>query len=150
MAGCDNIELRRVRESKNYSREKLGNCMGVSADTIRRWEYGESKPEPDDVDRMGEILEDSTLWHRWMLSNVESYAKRYVGAESLALPVSIMRVRHALGEVMAYQDRVERDSLDGKLDDQQTAAAYGDCLRAAIAKLSEAAQHMTGGETRGY
>lgn len=138
--------LREARETAGLTREQLAMRMEcISVATLKRWEYGESKPDSQDVNRIGEILADKTLWHRWMIATDEAYAQRYGNAECLALPVSIMRVRHALSEVLAYQDCVERDSLDGKLDDHRIATAYADCLRAAIAKLSEAAQHMTGG-----
>lgn len=141
MAGNGHILLREARDARAMTREQLGSRVGVSHDTIRRWETAESQPAPDDVDRMGDVLGDASLWHRWMLESVPSYAKRYEGAETLAMPVSIVRVRHALADVLKYQDAMERDALDGKLDDHSTQTAYSECLKAAIAKLSDAAQY---------
>ena len=40
---------------------------------------------------------------------------------------------------------MERDALDGKLDDVQVSAAYRKALSLAIAKLAEAVQYMNGG-----
>lgn len=143
--------LREAREKAGFTREQLALRMEcISVATLKRWEYGESRPDSTDVNRIGEIIGDKTLWHRWMIATDEAYAQRYGNAESLVLPVSIMRVRHSLGKVLAYQEAVERDALDGRMDDQQTAAAYGDCIRAAIAELSDAAQYMTGGEKHGH
>lgn len=145
MAGNGHVLLREARDAAGFTRDQLGYRVGTSHETIRRWETGESLPTPDDVDRIGDITGDRTLWHRWMLETEPSYARRYTGAECLEMPISIMRVRLALADVMQYQEVIERDSLDGKLDNRQTAEAYSDCLQAAIAKLSEAAQHLTGG-----
>lgn len=145
MAGNGHVLLREARDSVNLTRDQLAFHVGVSRETIHRWESGKNQPTPDDVDRIGEVVKDRTLWHRWMLESEPSYAKRYTGAECLMLPISVMRVRHALADVLEYQEAMERDAMDGKLDDKQLTAAYGDCLRAAIAKLSDAAQHMTGG-----
>lgn len=142
MAGNGHILLREARDMRAMTREQLGGRVGVSHDTIRRWETGESQPTPDDVDRMGDVLSDASLWHRWMLESVPSYAKRYEGAETLALPASILRARYAMADVLAYQDAMERDALDGKLDDPGTRIAYSECLKAAIAQLSDAAQHI--------
>lgn len=145
MAGNGHVLIREARDAAGFTRDQLAYRVGTSRETIRRWEINESQPTPDDVDHIGEIVGDKTLWHRWMLETEPSYAKRYTGAECLMLPVSIMRVRHALADVLDYQEAMERDAMDGKLDDQQLSQTYADCLRAAIAKLSEAAQHMTGG-----
>lgn len=143
MAENGHILLREARDLRAMTREQLGWHVGVSHDTIRRWETGESQPTSSDVDRMGEVLRDATLWHRWMLATDPPYARRYGGgAEALALPASFMRVRYAIEDVQTYQNAMERDALDGKLDDPKMKAAYSDCVRAAIASLSEAAQHL--------
>lgn len=135
--------LRTGREAANLTRTQLSSRLEcISLDTIKRWEFGESKPTPDDVDRIGEIVGDPTLWHRWMLAEEPSYAKRYSGAEPLALPVSVLRVRHALADVLKYQDAIERDALDGKLDDQRTRDAYMFCLQAAVAKAADVIQQL--------
>lgn len=145
MAGNGHVILREARDKVGMSRDKLAYQVGTSRSNIQRWECGDSIPTLDDVDRIGEILGDNTLWHRWMLEQEPSYAKRYTGAECLTLPVSVMSVRLALADVLDYQEAMERDALDGKLDNEQLATSYGDCIRAAIAKLAQAAQHLKGG-----
>ncbi len=141
--GC--LLLREAREKAGKTREQAANVCNVSPTTYKAWEYGERKPLMDDVDRLGEFFDDRTLWHRWMLETEPSYAKRYTGAESLNLPLSVVRVRHALADVFDHQEAMERDALDGKLDDIQVAAAYRKALSLAIAKLAEAVQYMNGG-----
>lgn len=145
MPNNGHVLIREAREKGRKTQDQAANACGVSATTYKAWEYGDRRPTLNDVDRLGDFFGDCTLWHRWMLATEPTYAKRYTGAESLMLPISVMRVRHALADVYDYQEAVERDALDGKLDDQKLSTAYRDCLSAAIAKLAEAVQHMTGG-----
>lgn len=137
--------LREAREKAEKTQNQAADVCSVGLTTYKAWEYGDRLPSMADVDRLGDFFVDRTLWHRWMLETEPSYAKRYTGAECLILPLSVMRVRHALADLQDYQEAMERDAMDGKLDDQQLSSAYGDRLRAAIAKLSDAAQHMAGG-----
>lgn len=137
--------LREARDKAEKTQNQAADVCSVSLTTYKAWEAGDRAPTMADVDRLGDFFGDRTLWHRWMLETEPSYAKRYTGAECLMLPISVMRVRYALADVLDYQEAIERDAIDGKLDDQQLSESYGDCLRAAIAKLSDAAQHMTGG-----
>ena len=142
MAECTNLDLRKAREARKMPRWQLAQQIGVSADTIERWERGEVKPEPDDVDRMGEALQAPDLWHQWMLSNCESYRKRYLGVETLTLPVSVMRLRHAMEDALAMMNPVERDVIDGRLDDQHLKSSFSQALKLLIAALTDTAQKI--------
>ena len=142
MAECTNLDLRKAREARKMPRWQLAQQLGVSADTIERWERGEVKPEPDDVDRMGEALQAPDLWHQWMLSNCESYRKRYLGVETLALPVSVMRLRQAMEEALAMMNPVEQDVIDGRLDDQRLKESFSQALKLLIAALTDTAQKI--------
>lgn len=142
MAECTNLDLRKAREARKMPRWQLAQQLGVSADTIERWERGEVKPEPDDVDRMGEALQAPDLWHQWMLSNCESYRKRYLGVETLALPVSVMRLRHAMEDALAMMNPVERDVIDGRLDDRRLKENFSQALKLLIAALTDTAQKI--------
>ena len=142
MAECTNLDLRKAREARKMPRWQLAQQLGVSADTIERWERGEVKPEPDDVDRMGEALQAPDLWHQWMLSNCESYRKRYLGVETLALPVSVMRLRYAMEDALAMMNPVERDVIDGRLDDQRLKESFSQALKLLIAALTDTAQKI--------
>jgi len=139
---CTNIDLEIARSRKKIPRWKLAAMLGVSESTIARWENGEVQPEPDDVDRFAAAVGDVMLWHRWMLSNYESYRKRYFDAADQSLPVSIARSRYEMEDVMRLHDRVERDALDGTIDDIHLKNTYAKEIKEAIAALSDTLQHL--------
>ena len=119
MAECTHLDLRKAREARGWPRWKLAKETGVSEDTVERWETGKSLPAPDDVDRIGDAVGDSTLWHRWMLSNCDSYRKRYIDATDLSLPVALQRMNFEMQDVQRLYEAVARDALDGRVDNQQ-------------------------------
>jgi transcriptional regulator with XRE-family HTH domain len=139
---CTNIDLENARSRKKIPRWKLATMLGVSESTIARWENGEVQPEPDDVDRFASAVGDVMLWHRWMLNNYESYRKRYFEAVDQSLPVSIARSRFEMEDVMRMHDRVERDALDGTIDDIQLKTAYTKEIKDAIAALCDTLQRL--------
>lgn len=144
MAEYTEKDLRKAREARNLSRWKLGELLGVSESTVERWETGETRPTPEDVDRLGEALSDPLMWHKWMLSNCESYRKRYIGCEDLALLGSVVRNRYALNGVTEMQEAIERDVMDGHLDDKALGDRYAQAIRAAIAALGDTLARIGG------
>lgn len=129
--------LRKARESKGLPRWKLGEKISVSESTIERWESGAAIPTPEDIDNIGEALNEPTLWHKWMLSHYDSYRRRYIGCADMALPVSVMRNRYTMADVAQLQEAVERDVMDGHIDDQDLSGQYAEKIRALIASLSD-------------
>jgi transcriptional regulator with XRE-family HTH domain len=121
-------------------RWKLAGILGVSESTLARWENGDIRPEPDDVDRYATAVSDPTLWHRWMLSNYDSYRRRYVNCVDQSLSVSIARNKYEMSDVIALHDRAERDALDGAIDDPKLKAEYGKEIKDAIAALTDTLQ----------
>lgn len=143
MAECTNLDLKIAREAQKMPRWKLATMVNVSESTIERWESGETQPHPDEIDRIADALGDATLWHRWMLSNYESYRRRYINSPNFDLPVSLMRVRQEVADVASLQDRIERDSLDGKIDDPVLKAAYAKEIRELVPALINSLQKLT-------
>jgi len=139
---CTNIDLENARVRRKLPRWKLAGLLGVSESTLARWENGEIRPDPDDVDRFATAVGDPTLWHRWMISTYDSYRKRYVNAMDQSLPVSIARSKYEMADVMALQERVERDALDGTIDDPKLKASYTKEIREAVAALTDTLQRL--------
>lgn len=142
MAECTNLDLKSAREAQKMPRWKLATLVNVSESTIERWESGESQPHPDEVDRIASALSDPTIWHRWMLSNYDSYRRRYINSANLDLPVSLMSIRQKVSDVMELQDRIERDSLDGHIDDDKLREAYTKKIRELVPALINSLQKM--------
>ena len=138
MAECTHLDLRKAREARGIPQWKLAQELNVSEDTVQRWESGKSCLTPDDVDRLGDAVGDPTLWHRWMLSNVDSYRKRYVGAADYSLPIALQRMSLEMQDVQEMYNAVARDALDGKVDNQKLREDYQNQLRKLSASVTDA------------
>lgn len=138
MAEFTYLELKRAREVRKVPRWQLAKQLGVSEDTLERWENGKQDPHPDDVSNIEHALgaESEAIWHRWMLSNCESYRERYREAKPNGLLAAVLGVRYELSDVLALQERVERDAMDGQLDDPVLRASYLKEIDEAVAALT--------------
>lgn len=146
MAEITNVELRKARDAQSLPRWKVAQEIGVSEDTVERWERGEVQPTPDDVDRLETLYKAPGLWHGWMRSHYESYRARYPETLDLSTAVAVVNVRHQLTDVLALQDAAERDALpDGRIDDPLLRARYIKEMVEAQAALTDALQKIKEG-----
>jgi len=53
-------KIRTLRKRKGLTQEQLGDLLGVSYMTVRRWETGKTSPKIKKIKKMSEILETST------------------------------------------------------------------------------------------
>jgi transcriptional regulator with XRE-family HTH domain len=130
-------ELKKAREAAHVTQWQAANACGVSEDLIKRWERGDSKPTPEDVDNLCELYGDPTIWHRWMCSNHDSYRKRYIAVESYSLPAAIMRSRYEIQDVVKMQEAVERDAMTGRIDDPELRTKYRKELEEMVASARD-------------
>lgn len=142
MANSTENDLRSCRELRDLTQWAAAQAIGISEYTLARWEKGESVPEPDDVWRLEKLYKTPGLWHRWMRAHYESYRAHYPEGMNLALPGSVMNVRYQMMDVLALQDKLERDVLDGHIDDARTCDAYLRELDEMIAAAQVAKQRM--------
>jgi transcriptional regulator with XRE-family HTH domain len=143
LSECTNTDLENTRMRRKLPRWKIAGKLGVSESTIARWENGEIQPEPDDVDRFAAAVDDSTLWHRWMLSHYDSYRRRYIDSTvNSGLPALMARYRYETDDVMALHSSAERDALDGKIDDTQLKQSLIKELREQIAAGADLLQEL--------
>lgn len=126
MAKSGSMILREAREAAEFSREKLAMRLEcVSAATIKRWEYGESRPDSADVARIGELLDDSTLWPRWMCAVDDEYARRHPYlAPSDSTVESMVRLGLEAADVQRMLEPLLRDLIDGAIDDHDFLRAF--------------------------
>lgn len=134
-------DLLAARNRAGLSREEAGHELGVSSSTIRDWEdAGKTvKPGPDDVWNMERLYDAPGLWRGWMQSHYDSYRENHpeetVDRSQLA---AVVNVRHQLADVLAMSDGMERDAMDGRIDDEQLRRRYLHELEEAEAALVEA------------
>lgn len=141
MADCAFMYLRAARDARNIKRWQVAKACSVSEDTIRRWEVGEVKPSEDDVDRFAVAVGDHLLWHRWMCQ-YESYRRRYAVPRDYALPLAVMDLGHQISDVCKLQDKVERDVIDGVIDDRILAQQYRKEVQEVGAACAFILQHL--------
>lgn len=145
MAEFGKLELRRAREARKWPRWQLGEAVGVSEDTITRWEDpgDKSLPDPDDVDRIEKALEmRGRIWHPWMLSHYDSYRERYASVQDFGLTAAILRIRHEAEKVMGLQGPAEEDVIDGRFDDPNLKSDYLRDLRRLHASIGQAMEYL--------
>lgn len=134
MAEYTYLDLRKAREARKLTRWQLSNLIGVSEDTLERWETGKQMPTPDDVGHIEDALgaRCELLWARWMYSNVESYRTRNARPQVSELLAAVVSVKYEMADVQGLQEQLERDAIDGHIDDED--------LRAKAMKEIEEAQ----------
>ena len=51
-------KIRQCRDIKGWTQEQLSRNLGVSLNTVQRWESGKTRPSPLAIEKLQEILED--------------------------------------------------------------------------------------------
>lgn len=51
-------KIRHCRKLKGWTQEQLARNIGVSLNTVQRWESGKTRPSPLAMDKLQELLED--------------------------------------------------------------------------------------------
>lgn len=134
MAEFTHVELMAARKARFPARWQLAQLVGVSEDTIERWETGKQRPEPDDVWNIEKATGATGIWHKWMLSHYDSYRATHSDLpDDEGLTNNIVRMKYELRDVEALIEYAERDALDGKLDDVETRRKFVKELPEAIA-----------------
>jgi transcriptional regulator with XRE-family HTH domain len=54
--------LRRIRELRGWTQTKLAAKLGVTANTVARWERGEVQPHPLRVPQLERALREAERW----------------------------------------------------------------------------------------
>lgn len=144
MTQTGSLILREAREAAHLTRQQLANRMEcISEGTLKRWEFGESRPDSADVARMGEIIGDRTLWPRWMCATDEEYAKRHPFSFSdIPAAMAVTKVGFEIADVQTLVEKVIRDLMDGKIDDHRMVSRFIRELNEAEKAIAEAKLHL--------
>lgn len=132
------LDLRKAREVRKLTRWQLASALGVSEDTLERWETGKQAPTPNDVGHIEDALNarGELLWARWMYSNCESFRERNPAPVVSELLAAVVSVQYELGDVQGLHDQLARDAIDGKIDDPALRATTRKEVREARAVLA--------------
>ena len=136
MADITNKELQTAREAAGLYQYQVAHLMHVSEDVISRWERGETKPDPDQVDALEKLYNAPGLWYGWMRFQYKSFRDRYPDDPgNAALALSMVNAQYEVRDMVQRQDEVIRDALDGSIDDKRGFDAYVKELKEAYAAL---------------
>ena len=95
MADITNKELQTAREAAGLYQYQVAHLMHVSEDVISRWERGETKPDPDQVDALEKLYNAPGLWYGWMRFQYKSFRDRYPDAPgNAALALSMVNAQY--------------------------------------------------------
>ena len=50
------LKIKQYREINKYSQRDLASILGVSMRSVARWEQNESKPHPDEMNKITKLL----------------------------------------------------------------------------------------------
>lgn len=148
MAEITHAELRSARIAAGYYRYQAAALLGVSEDTLGRWERGEQMANDESVDQMEAIYNAPGLWYGWMRWAHASFRKRYPpipNAESLA--EALMEAKYQMEDLSPLHELVIRDSLDGKIDNREQGNKHLREMKEAHAALGKAIALYEGGAT---
>lgn len=142
MAEFTNQDLKSARMAAGITQWQMAQRVHMSESSVVRIESGEKQPSPDEVDSIADALGDPSIWHQWMISHFDSYRRRYLHTKPLDLPVSLMRTKQELTDVLALQERIERDSIDGHIDDGALKAKYITEIKEAMGAMADCLQKL--------
>jgi hypothetical protein len=77
-----------------------------------------------------------------MRMTFDSYVKRFPAAQNYELTVAVMRCRYEMQDVLDLQSGVERDVIDGKIDDPQLKLDYMQQIDEAIEALRNVRERL--------
>ena len=124
-ADITNKELKAAREAAGLYQYQVAHQLGISEDTVSRWERGDVKPTPEDVSALEKLYKAPGLWYGWMRYNYPSFRERYPeDPGNAALALSMVNAKYELADLLERQEVAIRDALDGKIDDKKAFAAY--------------------------
>ncbi len=132
MAEITGRELAAARKAAGLHQYQVAHQLHVSEDVIGAWEREEREPNPDQVDALEKLYKAPGTWHGWMRYHYKSYRDRYPEVlKDHSLALALMSARHQMQDVTSLQDAIERDAMDGKIDNKAQAERY-------IREISEA------------
>lgn len=111
--------LKAARVKAGLTQIQVAAMLSVSVDQVKRMEYGTWIPEMSDVDLLEEQLHEPGLFRRWARAQFPEISKHFGASDGrdYGLLGAIVNTKHQMNDVLALHEKVERDALDGRIDD---------------------------------
>lgn len=123
--------LRDARKAAGMSQTQVYLATRISESNLARWEGGESKPNMEDLYTLELLYHAPGLWSKYLLETSPAYAAHHpAAAQDFGLLARVVGIGKGLEDVQKIQDAVERDLLDGVVDDRKRWDAYMQVVQA--------------------
>lgn len=123
--------LKAARVKAGLTQLQVAAMLSVSVDQVKRMEYGTWIPEMSDVDLLEEKLHEPGLFRRWARAQFPEISKHFGASDGrdYGLLGALVNTKHQMNDVLAMHEKVERDAIDGRIDDPILRERYEKELR---------------------
>lgn len=119
------ILLLNSRKKAGLTREEVYRATHISESNLARWESGETSPSMANLYSLALTYHDKALWPAYLWLTEPSYREYHsLPSDARNMLADVVNIGKQLADVMALQDKVERDMIDGSIDDPDTMAEY--------------------------
>lgn len=136
--------LKNARKSAGMTRPQVYQVTAISESVLDRWERGETIPDLESLDKLELLYRRPGLWQECLMHYYPSFRRHYPEIVKLDTLPALVNNRHQLQDVLALNDAMERDAMDGKIDDAAVKARYLKECHEARAALTEAITKLEG------
>lgn len=125
MSGHGGALLRAARKAAGMSQTQVYVATRISESNLQRWEAGDSKPSMEDLYKLELLYHSPGLWSRYLRATSAAYAAHHPAAGAVQGKLAqVVRAGMQADDMQGMQGRVERDLLDGEIDDPQSWQEY--------------------------
>lgn len=136
--------LKNARKMAGMTRPQVYQVTAISESVLDRWERGETVPDLESLDKLELLYRAQGLWQECLMIYYPSFRRHYPEIVKLDTLPALVNNRHQLQDVLALNDAMERDAMDGKIDDEAVKARYIKECQEARAALTEAITRLEG------
>lgn len=136
--------MKNARKSAGMTRPQVYQVTGISESVLDRWERGETFPDIESLDKLELLYRSPGLWQECLALQYPSFRRHYPEMVKLDTMSALVNNRHQLQDVLTPHDAMERDALDGTIDDEALKARYIKESQEAIAALTETINRLGG------
>ena len=123
--------LKNARKMAGMTRPQVYQVTAISESVLDRWERGETVPDLESLDKLELLYRSPGLWQQCLMIYYPSFRRHYPQMVTLDTLPALVNNRHQLQDVLALNDAMERDSMDGRIDDQALKAGTSRSARKA-------------------
>lgn len=130
--------LKNARKMAGMTRPQVYQVTAISESVLDRWERGETVPDLESLDKLELLYRRPGLWQECLMIYYPSFRRHFPQMIVLETLPALVNTRHQLQDVLALSDTMERDAMDGRIDNATLKAKYISECQEARAALTEA------------